>query len=231
MITTRCRRRSTPCQARSDDLQVADHEPIERRRRVTRWRQLQDHRVEHEHDDQERWDVADRLDVYRRDLRHQPIRREASDADQGPEDREKGDSDNDQQEGVLDPGQERFPNRRRGIEAAVGDGHSGGLREKVEAGRQVLCDQLVAEVVAEEQEAADHDDDGEDLERPADEVDVPPERWSSSRWRSALQSTVSLSVHLRLGGGRAGRPDPLSSYVLSTGRAGRRAGRRRSTGR
>ena len=100
------------CEPGNVDLEVADHEPSERSHRAAGRGKPEHHGLKGEDDQQQRREVANRLDEERRSLGHQPIGGELSDSDQHADDRQQRQADHRQGQGVAKPVEEGFPDRR-----------------------------------------------------------------------------------------------------------------------
>jgi hypothetical protein len=105
--------------------------------------------------------VAHHLDIARGELREQPVRRQAGDADQRAEHRREHDADRGDQQGVDDADQERPVVRvgRLVLDVGLGDLEAGLAREEAEAGLDLPGLEVVQRVG--DQPPADADDGGQ----------------------------------------------------------------------
>jgi hypothetical protein len=127
----------------------------------------------HEDDDEQRRHVAEDLHVGARRAPHEPVVRQAGDAEQGPQDEREDDAQHRHREGVAQAGEDGVAHRVRRAVVGVGDGEARLLVEEAEVEVDVVGPQVVVQVRHQPDDRGQHDH----LERDAQGAHVPPQRW------------------------------------------------------
>ena len=157
-----------------------------------------------EQDDDEDRDVAERLDVERRGLPHEPVGGEARDADEDADDRGEHDPQERDLERVLDTDDQGVAQALRRAEVGVRNREAGRLVEVAEAGGDPEPLEVLDDVVDQVEEEPGHGDEEDRLEHEAEHTDVAPKRRPAGRHRRS-------GAHERRGRGRRPRPPPPSA--------------------
>ena len=166
-------------------------------------------------------DVADRLDVDRRQLPDDPVRRQPADTDQRSEHGGGNDRHHRHPQGVEESLDQRVPDRCALRQRVPRDLERRRIVEEVEARRDVLAGGVLRVVAVQPDDDGDRAGHDDQLGHPLENVDVPPERNPSSD---------------RCGHGAdrcSGRPHDrrCSESIGLSGTEVRTSDRRRSTGR
>ena len=134
-------------------------------------------RVVEDHLHQQR-NVPQRLDPRAGDAAHQPVVRQAGQADDHAQDRGEEDAGNGQTQGV-DHGGPEGPSTGVGVGVdSLTDLNVDGAFKEVEVGVDVPCPKVVPGLISQEPHGAEHHEQQEDLCHPLEDDDVSPQRYS-----------------------------------------------------
>lgn len=163
-------------EARPVEGEVGDDEPVQRSGRIGGAGEGEDDAVEGEDDEKEGGNVPETLHVEGRRRPHEPVPGEAGDADDDPHHREDRKPGGYESEGVPHADEQPAPHRRPGVEPALGDVHSEGLIEELEAGRKPRTAQIGDEIRVEVPGGTGSGDGDDGLEDGPEHERIPPER-------------------------------------------------------